>query len=223
MRHPWLGIGGLVTGVLLAACTGPPSSGPTAPTPSVPVQTFSPATDPVALLGTWVLAGTGANGQAGLRLGPGELRVLGRCGKVHGHWRANGMGQFLGAVWGWSTGCETELLISSHTPDSTGPGWVEAAVAFRVQGDERLLIDAHGQVVARLVPGWKDPPGQKDPGAEQLRTLLADPDVIDEFRRTTVDVAPLPDGLTPGLRRDPRRPLGAGGQSRHVGTRGDLW
>ncbi len=160
--------------------------------------------DPVALLGNWLLTDTGREDRIGLRLSLGGLRVITRCGTFMGEWRSNSDGQFLGEAWG-GIDCETEHV------DGFSPSWLRAATGFRVQGDERLLVDANGGVVARLVPGWKPKPGQDAAEIEELRKLMADPKNIDNFRQSSVDITPLPPNVDSRHSRPACRPVGAGG------------
>jgi hypothetical protein len=79
-------------------------------------------------------------------------------------------------------------------PDSWTPGWLRHAVAFRVDDNTPVLLDADGQVVARLMPGGLPTPNKKIVMPEE-----AEPPVLnDEMRKAlTEPEGEPPAGLTP--------------------------
>jgi hypothetical protein len=157
-------------------------AGPAAPPPSsAPVE----QTDPVALVGFWTVTPTGPPVEGGVvvRLGDQDLRVFLGCGQMLGSWRADPTGLFVAEVDGTS-GC--------MAADPVKPRWLSGAAAFRVDGEERVLLDAQDRTVARLSPGGRPPAG-----VEVAPDDLKPPRVTDETRRAFAPAAALPAGLRP--------------------------
>jgi hypothetical protein len=155
-----------------------------APTPSI---TDGPATahDPLALIGSWRL--TGVDGEPGgvLRLSDRDLALFRPCGRLSGSWRASTDGLFVGDVHGI-----TRCPVPPPSDDWT-PVWLRNAVAFRVDGTARELLDAGGEPVARLLPGGEPATGQL------WLNETAPPVVTDRARTEALPAAPLPPHLVP--------------------------
>jgi hypothetical protein len=172
----------LVAGLLAGCADRPGAQEPDEPgaPPAATGSATAPA-DPSALIGIWTLADAGADSGKILRLAAGDLRLWRSCGSLMGSWRADAAGLFIADVHG-SSGCP---LSADPTPD-----WLRRVTAFRADGDDRLLLDAQGQPVARLAPGGKPP---QDPN---LASSEAEPPkVTDEIRQAFAPAAPLPAGL----------------------------
>jgi hypothetical protein len=108
-----------------------------------------------------------------------------RCGRLSGSWRADSSGTFLGFV-------DAASICPPPTGDWT-PAWLRSVTSFRVTGDSRVLLDARGGIVARLLPGGRpapEPPFDVDPKS------IKPPVVTDEVRREFAPAAPLPSALT---------------------------
>jgi hypothetical protein len=144
----------LVAGVL-AGCADRPG-GPAEPEAPPPGAGAAPEkADPIALIGDWTLADAGEDSGKVLRLSAdiqaipgGGLELWRSCGSLMGEWRATAGGLFLGET-NAASGCPAGTMV---TPD-----WLDQAAAFKVDGDERVLLDVQGNPVARLTPGGKPP------------------------------------------------------------------
>jgi len=148
-------------------------------------QAGAPATtggDPVDLIGIWTVAETGGQDGEILRLAPNDLLLWQQCGWLTGAWRADQDGLLITDQHGFG-GCPAG--------DPATPKWFTAAVGYRVEGDDRVLLDAKGQPVARLLPGGK-PPTSPDMAPEQALP----PKVTDAERKAFTPAAALPAGLT---------------------------
>ncbi|GAA4709893.1 META domain-containing protein [Phytohabitans rumicis] len=147
--------------------------------------------DPVALIGSWRLTAPGEQPDAILRIAAeGYFLTLWRsCGVQPGSWRADHVGLFVAQLDG-DGGCP-----APHGADAT-PGWLRRATAFRIDGVDRVLLDASGVQVARLVPG-----GHPTPIPANVAPAWAEPPVVtDAARRELAPAAPLPPGLVPASR-----------------------
>jgi len=108
-----------------------------------------------------------------------------RCGQLTGSWRADTNGVFVGLIDG-----------VSRCPDPKSdftPAWLRGVTAFRATGDGRVLLDAGGGIVTRLLPVGRPapaPPLGVDPKS------VRPPVVTDEARRRLAPAAPLPPALT---------------------------
>jgi len=146
------------------------------PAPAEPV-------DPVDLIGSWYLAGTGA-GDSIARLCLYDIRVWRECGMVAGTWRADHGGRFVAYLSQATGGCAD--------PGAFTPDWLARTVSFEVVGAERVLRDADGAVTARLLPG-----AEPTPGPDLAPSLVAPPEVTDEVREAFAPAEPLPPDLAP--------------------------
>ncbi len=167
----------------------PGASGPSR-SPGPPEASASATSDPVALVGSWIVSDAqGAAPGTVLRLGD-DLSLWGRCGYLAGSWRANDHGLFAGTVFGGDPSCVTGNTIPS-------PVWLESAAGFAADGAGLSLLDAHGTVVARLHPG-----GHPTPGSNLLPSLADPPVVTDQLRAALAPAAPLPSGLRRAMRTE---------------------
>ena len=96
---------------------------------------------PASLLGSWRVVSDKKD--EGAVFTSDGMTVRTACGDELGTWGADFNGGFVGDVF---AGCE-------HGSEKTlVPVWLRSATGFRVEGAERLLISATGEVVARLTP-----------------------------------------------------------------------
>jgi hypothetical protein len=82
----------------------------------------------------------------------GDLLLWRQCGWLMGAWRANQEGLFVAHVSGGSGDC-------ASGESNLTPKWMRAATSYRIETDARVLLDARGDVVARLLPGGRPTPG----------------------------------------------------------------
>nr|MDT0663238.1 META domain-containing protein [Micromonospora sp. DSM 115978] len=166
--------------LLLAGCAGQAGSDSRPTNPSE--GPGSADADPVALIGSWTVDGA-AQEDAGavLRIAPTDLSLWRDCGSLTGSWRADTGGLFVAAL-NSASGCTV-----SGEPT---PIWLRDASSFRTAGEDRLLLNAQGDVVARLLPG-----GKPDPAPDSLPEQAEPPVVTEEVRRAFAPAAPLPAGL----------------------------
>jgi hypothetical protein len=137
----------------------------------------------VALIGSWRLTGVDGEVDTVLRIAmdTNPLALWRRCGRLIGSWRANTDGLFVGYLNG-----------VAQCPSPSGemtPAWLRRVTAFRVDGDNRVLLDAGGGTVARLLPGGRPIPL---PTVEVDPSLARPPVVTDRVRRQLAPAAPLP-------------------------------
>jgi hypothetical protein len=186
---------------LATACgsTSAPLSGDTgseAATSAAPVKT-----DPLAPWGAWRIEGAaGEEPGAVLQLGAawppvrglelhGHALMLWRhCGHFRGGWKANSAGMFVGTVSTGSAKCPNRDDPAHWTPD-----WLRRAVGYRLDTGGPVLLDADGDIVARLLAGGRPTPGP------DIMPEMAEPPVLDDDTRrelTKPEGAP-PAGLVP--------------------------
>jgi hypothetical protein len=136
------------------------------------------------MVGSWLVSGPGVAPGTALLLGD-RLVLFRRCGVVEGDWRAGSAGVFVSSVSGGDPTCVSR---SGFAPAP----WLEQAVGFRVEGVERVLLDARGTVLARLAPGAHPtaPPNLAE-------SYASPPAVTPALRARLADPAPLPAGLRP--------------------------
>lgn len=156
--------------------------------------TSSPAhaIDPLLLVGIWQLHGTDEPPGTVLRLDARELSLWRACGAVFGSWRADDEGLFVAdAGQSGDDGC----FGPNATALTMRPPWLVAATQFRADGDLRLLLDADGDVTARLEPV------SGSPTVESARSPFQDPPVVDSrARQALATPAALPGRLSPATR-----------------------
>jgi heat shock protein HslJ len=129
--------------VALSACTGRP------PAQGHPASAAPPATvhsDPLALVGQWFLDADGETPGSAVAFGE-QLTLFLSCGVLDGEWKADGQQSLF--VASSSAGDSTCFADGSRHPLP----WLDAAVAFRVDGPNRRLLDSDGRTVALLRPG----------------------------------------------------------------------
>ena len=137
----------------------------------------------------------GENPDTILRLGDG-LSLWHRCDELFGPWQADAEGGFLGTTDGSSYECAGPKVTAPpkpSTPPTPGtPAWLEQAAAWRADGNDRVLLDEHGAVVARLIPSGE--PSKRHIVAHEL---YAKPMLDAALQRRLAPAAPLPANLTP--------------------------
>lgn len=185
MRKSAYVVGAVLIALLAAGCAGQDAAADRA-APADPAGNSAGGsavdTDPTALIGMWsVTAAEGEEKGSVLRIAPEGMSLWRDCGTLMGNWRADTAGLFVADMYG-STGC---------APETPMPGWLRAAVAYQIEGDERVLLDDQGKPVARLLPGGKPAPNPNVAPEE-----AQPPVVTDEARRSLARAAALPAGLS---------------------------
>ncbi|HZB48415.1 MAG TPA: hypothetical protein VE547_04925 [Mycobacteriales bacterium] len=187
MRSTLRWVAGLAAVLAMTGCGSTAGGEPAREPAGTPAETRTagaPAPgDPAALVGLWEV--TGAEGEeagAILRLADLRLSIWRDCGVLDGGWRADPAGLFLGGVTSWNDSCDL-------APDPQ-PAWLARVSGYRVTGTHRLLLDAEGATVARLVPGKRPAPRNDIADSES-----APPVVTAELRAALAAPAPLPAGL----------------------------
>jgi hypothetical protein len=143
--------------------------------------------DPVDLIGSWTVQGTGRwDGQV-LRIDGGSLMLWRDCGELRGSWRADTSGLFVASLDGGS-GC----VVPIDGDWNPTPPWLASAEGFAIDGDERSLVDGAGRRLVTLRPG-----GRPSPLPNVNPRLTEPPVATDDDRRRLAPTAPLPGGLTP--------------------------
>ncbi|MEU4220023.1 hypothetical protein [Actinoplanes sp. NPDC026623] len=189
-REGWRTTLALAAMLALVGCGASGSAESAAPPPFRP---RSGPLDPVALVGMWKLTGIGAEAGTVVGLAPGDLTIYRSCGELLASWRADSQGLFVAGISGGTDGCDPRSRVA----------WLDRAAGYRLGGRGAMLVDAHGESVARLVAAGLPPP---DPELFE---------VTDEVRRSFGTPAALPARLTPAARRDlPGRWVPAGGGSK---------
>lgn len=191
----------VAVGALLAGCGERGGSETAAPggsqsTATEPAPVVSPQAEPVALIGSWKVTEVDEGAGDVLQLTSDRhngLLLFDHCGALMGAWRANVNGLFVAGASGRSVS-DNDAQECRPGPELMNPAWLHRASAFRVEGDSRVLLDAQGGHVARLLPGAKPTPGPN------LPSPAGPPVVTDEVRRAFASAAALPAGLTPARR-----------------------
>lgn len=140
-------------------------------TPAYAVTPRLRTADPLALVGWWREASTGAT----VVVDPSRFEVRTPTRTAEGSWVGDNQGRFLARAYG-------------VPPGTAAPEWWGTAAGFIVSGSERVLIDRAGSVVARLVPA---PAGAVTGAADPARPPS------DLERRAGAPTAPLPSNLSP--------------------------
>ncbi len=143
--------------LLLGGCGAPASTanGAVKPVSASPV----PLTNPAAMVGLWRVAAAGEPPGTVLRIGD-DLSLWRECDDFFGGWMADSHGRFVASVFTYSPNCAGARPAA---PPVTWPPvitWLAEARAYRVTGTGRLLLDASGHTVARLLPGGKPIPNR---------------------------------------------------------------
>jgi hypothetical protein len=172
----------MVTGVLaVAACAAQP------PGVTVPSVAVTGAGQPRDLVGLWQVRAKGEESGTILRLGA-DLSVWRRCDDLFGGWRADATGSFLGDT----TTSSVECAGADAATLRPAPDWLLRAAAYRSDGADRLLLDAHGGVVARLTPS-----GEPSPRHNAAPELYAAPATDAALEQQIAPAAALPANLRP--------------------------
>jgi len=180
----------------LAGCAtgvGPEGPGEAQPGGVLPgVEAAGSGADPVGLVGLWRVSAEGAGERTWLRLADGGYQLWQHeCrGYSEGSWRASARVFVAAAPFLASAGCPL-----GPWPD--GEHWLTSARAYRAAGDGWELLDAEGEVVARLTVD-----GAPDPIATGPREYASPPDVTDAVREAFAEPPALPEGLRPATADD---------------------
>jgi META domain len=140
--------------------------------------------NPLALVGRWKVSAAGERPGTSLILGD-QLSLFRPCGLLDGEWRADPDGLFIGDVDGGDGAC-------FHTTQALSVPWLDAAVGYRVEGPDRVLLNAAGDIVARLSPGAHPTTGPND-----APSFAAPPKLTAALRAALRAPAPLSGGLQP--------------------------
>ena len=95
-------------------------------------------------------------------------------------------GRFIGEANGGDSDC---FVGASPRPS---PVWLDDAVGYRIDGEDRLLLDRNGQTVARLFPG-----AHPTAGPNHAASYASPPVVTSRMRASFDEPAPVPAGLQP--------------------------
>ena len=186
LRRACVAVIAVTTALALAGCGTQNASGGASPSGSAPSATASgsappPAsTDPVSLVGSWLVRGNGAVEDGTVLRISDDLSLWASCGYVMGGWRADHHGLFVGHVDGGDGGC-------MPTQGDPTPVWLTTVARYAPDGDGFLLQTADGATVARLAPG-----GRPTPGSNLLPSLADPPTVTDQLRTALAPAAGLP-------------------------------
>jgi hypothetical protein len=171
----------------LAACAASTSSPITHTAISEPASPSTVHADPLALVGRWSVRAAGEPAGTTLILGD-QLTVFEACGALSGEWRAGHDAAFISYVDSGDGACFRE----TH---SLSVPWLSHVTSYRVQGQNRLLLNTSGQVVARLSPGGRPKVSRHDSPSE------ADAPKLTPALRATLAPSPsLPTGLRSATR-----------------------
>lgn len=132
----------------LAAVAATSGCGDTAAQFASPTASASAPSDPLLLVGQWFLEADGEEPGSAIALGE-ELTLFRGCGVMDGQWEADGQQNLFVA----SSASGDGSCFKGNGPPSIP--WLQAAVAFRIDGSNRLLLDSAGDTVAVLRPGAK--------------------------------------------------------------------
>ncbi|WP_157437305.1 hypothetical protein [Actinoplanes subtropicus] len=188
----WRGAVAMIGVLALAACAAPRSDAP-GPSGSAPVTRLGHQR-PSDLVGLWRVQARGEEAGAILRLGQ-DLSIWRRCDDLFGEWAADAAGGFLGETNGYSYECGGPKVTAPPKPEFPTPApadWLLRAVAYRVDGANRLLLDDQGGIVARLTPS-----GEPSARHVVVPELYARPVLDDALRRQLAPAPALPAKLRP--------------------------
>lgn len=166
----------ITAGVLVLVMAGCADKTATGSTP-LGDTSGAPELDVAALFGAWKLADAGEDSGAVLELGR-EASLRRECGALAGSWRADATGLFVAHLYA-ATGCPL--------PDEPDPAWLRAATSFRVDGDSRVLLNAQGGAVARLLPGVKPSGSAPAPGPSEPQRWSPAPTLPGGFTPARLD------------------------------------
>ena len=140
----WLAATCVAAVTVISGCGGTPA----AQTGASPAPSASVRSDPLLLVGQWFLEADGEQPGSAIFLRE-EMTLFRGCGVMDGQWKADGaQSLFVASSASGDGGC-----FKGNGPPSIP--WLEAAVAFRIDGSNRRLLDSAGHTVAVLRPGAK--------------------------------------------------------------------
>jgi hypothetical protein len=184
-----------LTGCAAQTSSATPAPGGPGPAAGTTAAVTGSAGVPTDLVGLWQLVADGEAPGTALRLGS-DLSLWRSCHLLRGGWRASADGGFLGeADDGWSYGCGGPKATAAPKPEQPAPApapWLLRATGYRVDGVDRLLVDAGGRTVARLSPG-----GHPAPNPNVAADLSAPPKLDAALRAELAPAKPLPSALAP--------------------------
>lgn len=182
-----LATGSVLIAAALSGCGAGPASQATSPEP-----TRNPvSSDPLELVGQWFLDAEGEDPGSAISLDE-EMTLFRGCGVMDGQWEADGQqGLFVAA----SAGGDGECFKGNGPPMLP---WLDAAVAFRIDGDNRRLLDSAGSTVAVLRPGAKPTVGPN----RSRDVYERPPSVTPEMRTEAQEPSALPVGVRPAEQQD---------------------
>ncbi len=182
-------VAAIVVPVVATSGKGAHRAQPFGPSPSQPTHSSQayPTTDPLDLVGSWHVQAAGEAASTSLILGGSDvdLGLFRPCGLMDGEWNADAHGQFIGVVEGGDSSCFEHHPHADHIP------WLAAAVGYRKDGADRVLLNVAGEVVARLSPGAHPTTGPND-----APDLASPPAISPELRMRFREPAPLPESVT---------------------------
>jgi hypothetical protein len=175
----------IVVPTMLVSSNAAPQQVTSNPTPSPAIGVHS---DPLSLVGRWHLVAAGEAKATTLIIGE-QLVLFRPCGVLEGEWRADQDGLFVGDLNSGDGNC----FSSDAGFDNS---WLSNAASYRSEGRDRLLLNASGQVVARLSPGGR--PTTSLHG--NLPSIGDAPTLTSVLRAALRSPAALPAGLRPVTR-----------------------
>jgi hypothetical protein len=146
-------------------------------------------TNPLDLVGSWKVRDAGGPPGGSLVLGD-QFAVFRRCGEVDGDWLADQAGHFV------SYADSADGTCARQTRSISVP-WLDQATQYRIDGAARVLLNANGHVVARLLPGAHPIAKRNDDAATVLR-----PRVTGALRAQLAVPPALPPRLSPATAAD---------------------
>ena len=186
----WRMMATLIGVLALGACAAQQPGGASSAPAVTPVKQT-----PSDLVGLWRVQASGEDSGAILRLGD-DLSLWHRCDELFGAWQAGAGGGFLGTTDSSSYECAGPKVTAAPKPaipaTPATPAWLVHAAAWRADGNDRVLLDEHGAVVACLTPSGE--PSKRHVAAHEL---YAKPVLDAALQRRLTPAAPLPANLTP--------------------------
>ncbi len=158
---------------------------------SSPSVSASEPSDPALLVGQWLLEADGEEQGSAISLGE-QLTVFRSCGVIDGQWKADGQQNLF--VASFASG-DNSCLKGKGPPLIP---WLETAVAFAIDGDERRLLDKNGNTVAALRRGAKPTVGPN----RSKEVFEEPPTVTPALRAEAQEPSALPAGVRPAGTED---------------------
>lgn len=144
-RRRWIAAACVAAVAATSSCGDTPAAQLASPAASASAS--APA-DPLQLVGQWFLDADGEEPGSAISLGE-EMTLFRGCGVMDGQWEADGQQNLFVAS---STSGDGSCFKGNGPPSIP---WLEAAVAFSIDGSNRRLLDRAGSTVAVLRPGAK--------------------------------------------------------------------